>query len=48
MMNPLLKEYLATARRLIEIGRQLGGTPQGMANDIILLSTPPTDLKNSK
>lgn len=49
MMNPLLKEYLATARRLIEIGRQLGGTPQGMANDIILLSTPPpTVLKNSK
>lgn len=39
-MTDLRKEYLATARRLIEIGRQLGGTPQAMANDIILLSTP--------
>lgn len=47
-MNPLLKEYQATARRLIEIGQQLGGTPQAMANDIILLSTPPTILRNSK
>lgn len=48
MMNPLLKEYLATARRLIEIGRQLGGTPQGMANDIILLSTPPHSFEKFK
>lgn len=47
-MTDLRKEYLATARRLIEIGQQLGGTPQAMANDIILLSTPPTILKNSK
>lgn len=39
-MTDLRKEYLATARRLIEIGQQLGGTPQAMANDIILLSTP--------
>jgi hypothetical protein len=40
-MTDLRKEYLATARRLIEIGQQLGATPQVMANDIILLSTHP-------
>lgn len=47
-MTDLRKEYLATARRLIEIGQQLGGTPQAMANDIILLSTPPHELESFK
>ena len=37
-MTDLRKEYLATARRLLELGQQLGGTPQAVANDIILLS----------
>ena len=40
-MTNLRKEYLATARRLLELGQQLGGTPQAVANDIILLSAPP-------
>jgi len=40
-MTDLRKEYLATARRLLELGQQLGGTPQAVANDIILLSAPP-------
>lgn len=47
-MTDLRKEYLATARRLIEIGQQLGGTPQAMANDIILLSTPPHNFEKFK
>lgn len=40
-MTNLKKEYLAAARRLIELGKQLGGTPQAVANDIILLAAPP-------
>lgn len=40
-MTNLRKEYLAAARRLIELGKQLGGTPQTVANDIILLAAPP-------
>ena len=40
-MTNLKKEYLATARRLLELGQQLGGTPQAVANDIFLLSAPP-------
>lgn len=40
-MTNLKKEYLATAQRLLELGQQLGGTPQAVANDIILLSAPP-------
>lgn len=40
-MESLRKEYETTARRLLEIGQQLGGTPQAVANDIILLSAPP-------
>ncbi len=47
-MTDLRKEYLATARRLIEIGRQLGGSSQAMANDIILLSTPPHNFEKFK
>lgn len=39
-MTDLRKEYLATARRLLELGQQLGGTPQAVANDILLLSAP--------
>ena len=39
--NDYEKEYLATARRLIEIGRRAGGTPRTVANDIILLAAPP-------
>ena len=40
-MTDLRKEYLAAARRLLELGKQLGGTPQTVANDIILLAAPP-------
>ena len=40
-MESLRKEYETTARRLLELGQQLGGTPQAVANDIILLSAPP-------
>lgn len=40
-MTDIRKEYLAAARRLIELGKQLGGTPQTVANDIILLAAPP-------
>ncbi len=40
-MYNLRKEYLAAARRLLELGKQLGGTPQTVANDIILLAATP-------
>ena len=40
-IESLRKEYETTARRLLELGKQLGGTPQAVANDIILLSAPP-------
>lgn len=40
-IESLRKEYETTARRLLELGQQLGGTPQAVANDIILLSAPP-------
>lgn len=45
-MTNLKKEYLATARRLLELGQQLGGTPQAVANDIILLAAPPIVILN--
>ena len=45
-MTNLRKEYLAAARRLIELGNQLGGTPQTVANDIILLAAPPSVILN--
>lgn len=40
-MTDLRKEYQAAARRLLELGKQLGASPQAVANDIILLAAPP-------
>ena len=47
-MTNLRKEYLAVARRLLELGKQLGGTPQTVANDIILLAAPYCNFESFK
>ena len=47
-MYNLRKEYLAAARRLLELGKQLGGTPQTVATDIILLAAPYCNFESFK
>lgn len=40
-MRPYAR-YLAAVQEALRLGRELGGTPQMVANDVLILGAPPT------